>query len=94
MAYKDKAKQKAYQAEWVRQKRASKGSTDKQGSTEVNLRPLALAESQTSESVTQIEKVLATPIEGLNNKYLDSYMPTIEQQSHSPMMVGYVVPEE
>lgn len=80
MGYKDKDRQRAYQRDWVRQKRV-KGSTE--GSTSMG------STQQGSTSVTAgIQEPSVAIVE---RPVIDE---PVKPQSHNPMMVGYVPPKE
>lgn len=59
--YKDKDKQREYQREWVRRKRGSTGSTDRQGST---VRPVTVKQAKSKQTEPPTVKRVS-PVEGI-----------------------------
>ena len=92
--YKDKDRQREYQRNWVRQKRA-KGSTEVQGSTVIPKCSSVVPDGSTTIDIVDVlharilarHKIMSSGAMAVPDK------PKPKPQSHSPMMVGYVPPE-
>ena len=92
--YKDKDRQREYQKQWVRQKRALQGSTQ-QGSTRFNAGELSPPSELRGDDDVSAQSIVARAKKngvtiGQQHTHEQGIAEQPKPQSYNPMMVGYV----